>query len=203
MYRNVYDLSEYDGMGKEQFLNDIQHLTNSHPCFFHGHEMLQVAKKLPNDFLKAVIFRDPVDRVRSYIQHIYRDTSHDLHHELSKIEDVREIFWNNQFPECTNFYAQYFSGYSIDFIAKNPEQSISTAIRTIADTYTHIGHTGNIADFSTKMAECIGASTPFVNFYENRNWRRISPQNSETLNSLIVEANRIDNAIFRRFFNSM
>lgn len=189
----------------EKFANLTEEERNSY-SLVRGHFVNGFIDLVRPEFVKVVVFRDPIERIMS---HYYYAKSAPRHYLHSKIHDeelsLEDYATSNLSVELRNWYTTYFSGFSADEAEENPEESIEKAVDFVLKSYDVIGFLDNFELFIKKLREHANLKYEYddndrVNVTQGRPKAKEVPQ---AVVEKIRQVNHLDIVVYQKIKDSV
>lgn len=118
-----------------------------------GHGAHHIEQLLPETFFKAVMFRDPIDRIVSHYHYVKRRPEHHLHKAVQTQEMSLEDYATSGISnELGNFYTCHILDCEPKTVIDKPEASAKDALDRVVESYDLIQTLDHMDSFMESLA---------------------------------------------------
>ena len=167
-----------------------------------GHCTHQLLNYVHPDSIKLTIFRDPVERIISHYFFVRENKRHYLHQKIVKSNLSLEDYATSELScELRNFYISHFSGFSVEEMNQNPQESIARAVSIVRENYDVIGFQDDLTSTMNKLQNLADLPEPFADRVFNKTQKKAVAEISAQAKKAIAEANFLDVELYNRLKN--
>ena len=164
-----------------------------------GHGAHQLNDIVSDRFLRATVFREPVERLVSHYYYVRRNENHYLHEKVvSDDVSLNEYVTSDLSNELRNNYAYRFLRVPPQELENDPVRFASKAFELITSEYQVIGFLSNLKECMDELRDLLGYRSDFANERKNVRSDAVGDPISDDLRELIEERNRIDVELYGR-----
>lgn len=183
----------------ERFL-DLPSEVKSKFDFIRGHKANLLLDQITDDFLKIVVFREPVDRI---VSHYYYAKEMPHHYLNKKIIDndlsLKDYVNNSITPEVENFYVCRFLQIQSNDARNLGIEAVDKAFNLIRNKYDIVGFTDKMSDFVSDVVSAANftGKYSYVRSNQTKNRKKLSDIDDDTLNAIEM-TNSLDIQLFKK-----
>ena len=175
----------------------------------YGHLANELLDFAHPESIRAVVLREPIDRIISHYYFVKRTKEHYLYKKIHEENVQLEEYCYHDFNcyhnidgELQNFYVTHFTGLSISEVEKNPEKAIELAFTNIVNQYHIIGFQDDIPSFIRDLESITNINAKFNNEFINQTQNRKTTKevNQNTLDK-ISKNNSLDIELYAKLIS--